>query len=637
MLLEAEQFGKFLELQREKRSIDRDALGDGIYDESFMGKVVRGERYPDYMVRSRLLARLGESGYSYECFLQPEEYEDWLERQRILDSLDDMQPDYAAALLEQYEKKYGKRDVVSGQFVLVMRLQWMEILKAPEQKRFEVLKEAVSLTIPKVEERPLCDRALSVQELNLVLEYWNYSTPVDAEDRYLQLLDYVQLNRFDLLSRAMLGAKIVLYYCRQTDKYNPAEYGLADIKNKTESNLKIINLVLDWLRDANKLFFVMELLEKKENYLCWLLENRMLLSAKQAEEYEKEMKQTGEFYAVIGEQYDSYGISKCTNGYTCFYREWEIYCINDVIRTRRKMLGISATELEEEGYCSKRNLVRLENKKNNIHTSNARRLFERLNLSSALHRGRIVTEKQEVLRWEEEYREALNQRRFNDAEALLKNIKQSIPMDIVINQQYVCIEEACLMYKQEKLSKEEFIEHAKNALELTISMEVAMAEMSPHTSKNGKKRQAEKYLTNMEVTILKNIATFTGMSKENTYWSILKDYFNFLDKQCTVAPILSMYGFVMTSYASCIGNEGRYEESSALNQKIMRDSLRAGSASYLSRNMYGLVWNERKQKGLPMVSEDPEWCQNVKKCLTIDIYCKNKQHSSIMRKRLGEM
>ena len=141
----------------------------------------------------------------------------------------------------------------------------------------------------------------------------------------------------------------------------------------------------------------------------------------------------------------------------------------------------------------------------------------------------------------------------------------------------------------------------------------------------------------MEVTILKNIATFTGMSKENTYWSILKDYFNFLDKQCTVAPILSMYGFVMTSYASCIGNEGRYEESSALNQKIMRDSLRAGSASYLSRNMYGLVWNERKQKSLPMVSEDPEWCQDVKKCLTMDIYCKNKQHGSIMRKRLGEM
>lgn len=637
MLLEAEQFGKFLELQREKRSIDRDALGDGIYDESFMGKVVRGERYPDYMVRSRLLARLGESGYSYECFLQPEEYEDWLERQRILDSLDDMQPDYAAALLEQYEKKYGKRDVVSGQFVLVMRLQWMEILKAPEQKRFEVLEEAVSLTIPEVNRKPLYERALSVQELNLVLEYWHHSTPIDVEDRYMQLLEYVQLNRFDLLSRAMLGAKIVLYFCRQRNKCDPAEYGLADIKNKIENNLKFVNLVLDWLRDAHKLFFVMELLEQKESYLCWLLENRILLSAKQAEEYEKEQKQTREFYAVIGEQYELYDVSKHTNGYTCFYREWEIYCINDVIRTRRKMLGISATELEEEGYCSKRTLVLLENKKNNIHTSNARHLFERLNLSSALHRGRIVTDSQEILRWEEEYREALNQRRFNDAEALLENIKQSISMDIVINQQYVCIEEACLMYKQEKLNKEELIEQAKYALELTIPMEVAMAEMPPHTSKNGKKRQAEKYLTNMEVTILKNIATFTGMSKENTYWSILKDYFNFLDKQCTVAPILSMYGFVMTSYASCIGNEGRYEESSALNQKIMRDSLRAGSASYLSRNMYGLVWNERKQKGLPMVSEDPEWCQNVKKCLTIDIYCKNKQHGSIMRKRMGEM
>ena len=117
------------------------------------------------------------------------------------------------------------------------------------------------------------------------------------------------------------------------------------------------------------------------------------------------------------------------------------------------MLGISATELEEEGICTKRTLVRIENKKNNIHTSNARRLFERLNLSSALHRGKIVTDKQEVLRWEEEYREALHQRSFDEAEVLLMNMKQNIPMDIVINQQYVFIEEAYLMHKQEKLSK----------------------------------------------------------------------------------------------------------------------------------------------------------------------------------------
>ena len=637
MLLEAEQFGMFLEMQREQRNIDRETLGDGIYDENFMGKVARGERYPNYMVRSRLLARLGESGYEYECFLQPEEYEEWLERQRILDSLDDMQAEHVAALLEQYEEKQSKKDVVSYQFFLVMRLQWMEILHAPEKSRFEVLKEVVSLTIPAVDGKTLCERALSMQELNLILEYWNYSTPVNVEEGYLQLLDYVQLNRFDLLSKAMLGAKIVLYYCRQRDKDNPAEYGLAGIKNKIEDNLKFINLVLDWLRDAHKLFFVMELLELKRNYLCWLLENRILLSAKQAEEYEKELEQTREFYAVISEQYDLYGVSKRTNGYTCFYREREMYCINDVIRARRKMLGISATELEEEGICTKRTLVRVENKKNNIRTSNARCLFERLNLSSALHRGRIVTDKQEVLRWEEEYREALNQRKLDDAEALLKNIRQNISMDILINQQYVFFDEVSILYKQGKIGKEEFIGKLKNALELTIPLEIAMAEMKPHSSKNGKKWDAEKYLTNTEVTILKNIATITGMSKENTYWSILKDYFIFLEKTCTIAPVLSMYGFVMTSYASCIGNEGRYEESNVINQKIISESLRARSASYLSQNMYGLFWNERKQKDLPMVPEDLEWCQNVKKCLLIDIYCKNTRHGSIMRKRLGEM
>lgn len=629
MSVDANQFGSFLEAQREQRKIDREKLGEGLYSDCTMGRLERGERYPDKMTRDRLLARLGESGYDYECFLLPTEYADWLERQQILDSLDNLELKKAEQLLIQYEEKHSREDKVSCQFLLTMRLQWMELKKDPEEARIRMVEQAVKLTVPRVDTGPLPELVLSLPELNLVLEYINYKEPPKAEKKYRQLLDYIQLERFDPLSRAMLGSKIALCYCGYREKTEVAEQA-----RKMEENLAICNLALDWLREANKIFNALELLQKKEKYLCRLLENRDLLSEKVAKEYDAELQQTKEFYAVIRGLYEQFDIPQKTNGYTCFYREREVYCINDVIRIRRRMLGISATELEEEGVCTKRTLVRLENKKTNPQTALAQRVFRRLNLSMELHRAQIITDKQEALRMEEQYREAFNQGKYGQAEFLLQKIKQIIPMDDRINQQYIFGEENGLLFADGKINREEYIERAVNALEMTIPLEVALAELKPYIPRHGKRWEGEKYLTNMEITILKSIANKVGTKEENEYWKILKEYYAWMEKQCTIAPILSMYSFVMTSVASCIGNEGRYEESNVINNKILKESLRARSVSYVSRNMYGLMWNDRKQKGLPMSKEDPEWCGIVQKCLIIDLYCNNTWHAAFMKKKL---
>ena len=138
----------------------------------------------------------------------------------------------------------------------------------------------------------------------------------------------------------------------------------------------------------------------------------------------------------------------------------------------------------------------------------------------------------------------------------------------------------------------------------------------------------------MEVTILKNIANEYGNDTKNVYWEILKEYFEWLEKKCTLAPILGMYGFVMTSVASWLGNIGKFEESNALNKKILRETLRTRSLGYVHRNMYGLLWNDRKQKGLPMEKDDPEWRRGLLDCFTIDKYCKDELRAKNIKKRL---
>ena len=132
-----------------------------------------------------------------------------------------------------------------------------------------------------------------------------------------------------------------------------------------------------------------------------------------------------------------------------------------------------------------------------------------------------------------------------------------------------------------------------------------------------------------------NIAFARGTRVENVYWEALKEYYDWLEKKCTLAPILGMYGFIMTAVSSWLGNLGRYEESDEISNKIMREVLRTRKFSYAQRNMYILLWNDKMQKGLPMRKEDPEWRQGLLDCLAVDNYCKDEWKAVNIKQRLG--
>lgn len=633
MSQESKHFGEFLKSQREEKNVERDALGEGLYTPNLMGKLERGERYPDKPVRDRLLARLGESGYDYECFLQPDEYEDWEERRDILDSLDNLKLEKAEQLLDQYEKKHGREETVSRQFLLAMRVQLMKLKGMPKEEWGRILEEAVKLTIPAVDKKPLHQLVVSLQELNLILEYHAYKHPKILQEHCMQLMEYLQKGTFDFECKAMLGAKIALYYCNR-DEWKEEKTGIMEQMAKVQRALEVCTGGIEALRDKQKIYFAWELLQKKEQYLIWLLEHKTLFVEKQIEQYEAELTQTKEFYKVIDDLYERFRVPKKTNGFTCFYREHEIYCINDVIRARRRMLGITAEELEGQLLCGKRTLIRLEAKETKVQRAVAQNLFSYLKLSPEMHRAQIITDNQEALRVEEKYRRAHNQRDYERAGKLLQQLKSMIPLTEKINWQYIFYEEKMLAYDKGEISKEEFMQYAKEALELTLPLEIAMAEIRDRKLPNGRFWFGEKYLTNMEVTILKNIANEEGNNIENEYWKVLKEYFEWLEKKCTLSPILEMYGFVMTSVASWMGNMKMYEESNTINKKILCEELWARSLRHVHRNIYGLLWNERKQRGLPMEKEDPEWRQNLIKLLTIDIYCKDELRARNIRRKV---
>ncbi|MBR6643821.1 MAG: helix-turn-helix transcriptional regulator [Lachnospiraceae bacterium] len=632
MLQEAKQFGEFLTRQREEKQVARDALGEGLFLPNQMGKVERGERYPQKPVRDRLLSRLGESGVDYECFLQSDEYEDWEERRNILDCLDKLELDRAEQLLMSYEEKHGNENPVSGQFLLTMRVQWMELKNVPETERSLLLEQAVKLTIPNIDTKPVAELVLSIQELNLVLEYEAYKNPEGLQPLCLQLLQYLEKARFDPEARAMLGSKIALYYCNKESGIEENGAGIIEQVQRVKQALEICTAAIDKLRDKHKIYFAWELLRKKEQYISWLLKHETLFSGNQIEQYREELAQTRQFYEVIDCLYERFQVSKQTNNFTCFYREHEVYCINDVIRARRRMLGITTEELEQ--ICGRRTLIRLEAGETKVQRSVACNLFSHLGLSPELHRAQIITDNQEALRVEERFRREENQRNFEEAERLLQQLKSMISLTDKTNLQYTYFVEKVLTYQKKELSKESLIQYAKEALELTIPLETAMMEIKDRKLPNGRVWSGEKYLTNMEVTILDNIAGQKGNNIANEYWEVVKEYFEWLEKKCTLSPILGMYGFVMSSVASWLGNLHRFDEANALNRKMLKELLRTRNFNYVRRNLYGLLWNYMEQNGLPMKKGNPEWKKGLLECLAVDVFNKDEWCAAKMRERL---
>ena len=231
----------------------------------------------------------------------------------------------------------------------------------------------------------------------------------------------------------MLGAKLTLCYCNSLSR--EMNLGVFEQIQQTERILKICTDGIEKLRDKSKIYYAWELLQKKEQYLCWLLEHKELLSERQTEQYAAELAQTREFYEVIDNLYERFRVPKKTNGFTCFYREHEIYCLNDVIRARRRMLGITAEEMEQQLICGRRTLIRLEARETKVQLAVAQNLFSYLKLSPELHRAQIITDSQEALRVEEKYRWANNQRDYETAEYFLMKLKSMIPLTEKINWQ----------------------------------------------------------------------------------------------------------------------------------------------------------------------------------------------------------
>lgn len=592
---------EFFRMERERTGVTLEELCEGLYTPSMMMRIEQEKRGADRLYMERLLGRLGIACESYENYLNPEEYETWSLGQQILDKIDAGDFQDAKEKTEQYQKRIGKNKI-GQQFCYAMLAQISELSGVEVLQSGELYEKAVLLTIPQIGKKKITERKLSVEECNLILEYYRCKYPAELERVCIEMLDTLEKAYYEPLTKVKIYPKVVVYLNQEWRKQMIS-------KEKYEALLTYGKNAIEILRENGRTFYLPEVLklqiENLEHYTAILQKDG---NANEVETRRTEKGTLQEFYAVLCEVTEEAGVEIRIQNYNYIYRNMKTYCTSDVIRIRRKMLGMTKEELCD-GICSVKTLNRIENRKSNPQIFILKGLFQRLHLAPETTRLEWLTKERKIFDIMYEMDNCLASNEYGKAERILKEAKQYSLEKYTENRQELERAWITIQYEFNRISVEERESGLKRILGYTMPIEYIF-------------KAEDCFLTSVEMQCLQNFAVTLENGEK---FPILEKIIGILEKNGMENNRFAMYETGMVTYASKLGNVGEFEKSSQISRQIMKKSLQNGRMFHLDRSIYGILWNQIEEAKGNFDIQKREY--ELKKCLTLVRL--NKKYSDV--------
>lgn len=603
------------------KGISKEQLSEGICTASMYAKVEKAEREIDNVTMNRFLSRLGVDQAKYEKFLDYTEYDRWKIRHDIINAIEDDRLKEAEKFLSSYETEEGEDRKVDKQFCLFMRAQILLHREADDDEIFALYKEAVGITMPRIDEVKLCELVLSVEELNLALEYKKRTARGQSTDRivnvYEEFIQYIAKADYDTGVKVKIYPKVVVYLCN--DVLNDIETVKEDDRKQLYKRLAdLCHEAMELLMDDNTAFYMIELFEVYEKLLNIMIsdtkdENRVM-------EYKETIEQIKTWRDTLKSVYEQYDVSPYMNDGCYLYREEGVHCINDVIRKRRKVKNMTVKELCE-GICSERTVKRAERRETKLQKSIVDELFEKLDMVAEYMNTGIITDSKEAVNIYERYRKAINDYDMDMAEKLLDKLQEMLP-EHPQNTQILIHARSVIKKKRGDISKEEHIEELKEVILSTIDMS-RINDME------------DVYLSQMENKCIYSIAiTLKEVEKYNEackFMDVLVKLCRNMEKEGVEDSFIVMNEVVMYAYASLIGSMGRYEESNAIANKLIWLFLKLRRTNLLHLSMFNIAWNQKESD-----NNIVNYVKDIRRCTSLCRLTKNRYYERCYKRELEQ-
>lgn len=607
--LESDQdFANFLQRVRKERDIHYEQLAEGLMSISQLSRIVKGKRPVHKNMRDRLLGRLGIASDLYENLLDVDDYRAWECQRNIMFAVEQGETENAERLIAEYDRQTGPNSKLKQQFCLVMRAEVLKQKNADMAEICACYEKAVKLTVPNVEQLCLETSLLSIQEINMILEYAYYAKDEgrDFPEACRRLMAFVENAVYDELSKVKIYPKIAYYYLRE--KFDGQS--VQGVEQPSES-LRICNRAIEMLRDTGRAFYLLELLEIK----CGILE----IVGKDSDE----LKESVELANLFRKLYAEYDIPAYMRDCVYLYRQRWIFYIGDVLRIRRNMYGLTQEELCE-GICVTKTLRRAEKMMSDMHQDLLTAVMRRLGLSKEYQRARLVTNDREVLILRDELLVCRNNHNISRCREILNLMQKKLSLKIPENQQYIIELETSLDWMENKITKEELVLREEMALKITLNMDKLFL-------------SDEIYLTEMEMTCIRKMIQGLDGKMKRVYIDLLRRFFDCYEKNYMLSDYIAMYEFVMIRMASELANMGDLNVSTDIYKKILKESLKCNRIWAIGNILYDLLWNEKERKAQYGKTLDKEkMTERLKQCILLSHFCKQSYEEKFYYDKLCE-
>lgn len=351
---------------------------------------------------------------------------------------------------------------------------------------------------------------------------------------------------------------------------------------------------------------------------------RAMGAEREAAELEHRLQKRREWAEALESAYGEFGVPKETEDFCWLYLEQEAYCINDVIRIRRGMLGLTGKELCGKAHCSEKILRRLECGGKKIQKAVMEELAGCLGLSAECCRIELVTEKPEAEELMRQLRKWLRERDNAQADRLIDRLEGEILMELPSNRQVLMRCRAINEIHKRAITREQCLRQLREALACTLPYEAAMG-------------PGEKYLTNEEISCIQNMVCWNnGVDEEKKRQiALLERQYEACERDGLISCFLGMYEIAMGCVASELGNIGEYDRSDEISRKIIKECLLQRRTFGIPRGFYNMLWNEeqRQKEGIPVRHpHDPE--KELKRCIAFSELGMEKRPEEFYRGKL---
>ena len=585
------RFVAFVQKLRKEQELTLEQVCDGLCSPVTLNSIENGKWKPDKLLRDRILGRLGVDTESYEHFLDLTEYMRWEMRQQILHCITYEKIDQAQVLLEEYRLKYCMGDRLEKQFYLGMLVQIIRFKGDQKRVISEILEEAVALTVSGIKDESMKQLVLSVRELNLILEAEHCRKEGEQADRYRGILKYIDKKMLDRIGRAKIYPKAVYFLCRCV----LAPKGKAVEGRLLKELMEYCEKAIELLRENARMYYLWEILKLEE----WMTEVLMERYAGWGQQEKAEglnvwYRQRKRWRQALETVYAEEGVRKETEDFCYFYVDKGCYCINDVIRKRRQMLGMTCVELCQ-GICTERTLRRLERKETQPQWAVVEGLLNRLRLPVDYTRAELMTDSREAGIMMDKLHEYMKDGLWDQAELLLENIRGMASTDIYCNRQVLESLNLFCRWKKKEIGDSEYYLQIRNVLELTLSYKLLL-------------KSGEKYLTNEEQACIGYM--MLAMDKKSEEYVFFRGCLEEINKPNVEAgrqAVAGMNEFVLCNLGNALGEIEALEISEHYDESVLQECLRFHRMEAIHLCIYN-KWR----------NHDMRRKQNIKKAIVLD-------------------